>query len=275
MLPLGFLIGQRVLRQRLERVPEPTLVMTSERQDQEFNNAAQRSGLAISYQLILHSVLRLSPVQGRALDIGCGSGQLLLRMARHMPGMHFVAIDLSDGMLALAERNRNEARLDNVTFLKHDMFELSRLPYRGFDLVTANNVLHHCEGEQQAVAILDGIAEVIAPQGTAFLFDLCRMKTEDLLITLLDYTAKGFGDHFYNDTYDSYGAAFSYPELEAILASSKLTGYRHVTPLLGNIIQIVYLGRRRNPGAPKVSYLTSRQHRLDWLVLRAMLLGKL
>ncbi len=275
MLPPAFFLRQKLLRQRLERIPEPQLVMTSEQQDREFNQAALRSGLALSYELILHSVLRRSPTSGRALDVGCGSGQLLLRIARHMPDMHFVGVDLSDAMLELAEKNRVEEGIDNVAFARHDMLQLDRLPLHSFDLVTANNVLHHCEDDRQAVALIDGLAELRADRGTVFLFDLCRMKTEELLIALLDYTAKDHGDYFYNDTYDSYGAAYSYPELANLLTRSKLRDYRHVRPLVGNIIQIVYSSTTRNHSIEHVSHLSTRQQRVDWFMLRLFLLGRL
>jgi 2-polyprenyl-3-methyl-5-hydroxy-6-metoxy-1,4-benzoquinol methylase len=275
MLPPGFFIRQRFGRQRLERIPEPHLIMTSEAQDREFNLAALRSGLAISYELILHSVLKLSPLEGRAIDVGCGSAQLLLRIARHMPKMHFTGIDMSDAMLALAEKNRAEQGLDNVTFQRHDMFQLDRLQANSYDLVTANNVLHHCEDDRRALTLIDGLAGLQSSGGTVFLFDLCRMKTEELLITLLDYTAKDHGDYFYNDTYDSYGAAYSYHELAGLLARSNLSNYRHVCPPLGNIIQIVYSGETRNRGVRRESYLISRDQKTDWFIIRLLLLGRL
>jgi len=274
MLPPGFFLRQRFTRQRLERIPEPNLVMTSEQQDREFNLAALRSGLAISYELVLHSILRLSPRSGRALDVGCGSAQLLLRVARHMPDMHFIGVDMSDAMLELAEKNRAELGLENVTFQPQDMFQLDRLPAHSFDLVTSNNALHHCEDDRQALALIDGLAGLQAEGGTIFLFDLCRMKTEELLITLLDYTAKDHGDYFYNDTYDSYGAAYSSRELAALLARSKLREYRHVCPLFGNIIQFVYSSSHRNRRVQRESYLISRDQRIDWLMLRLLLFGR-
>lgn len=275
MLPPGFFLRQRLKRQRLERIPEPHLIMTNETQDREFNLAARRSGLAISYELVLQSVLRLSPLEGRAIDVGCGSAQLLLRVARHMPQMHFTGIDMSDAMLALAEKNRVEKGLENVTFQRHDMFQLDRLPARGFDLVTSNNVLHHCEDDRQALTLIDGLAGLQADGGTVFLFDLCRMKTEELLITLLDYTAKDHGDYFYNDTYDSYGAAYSYRELQALLARSNLRDYHHICPLLGNIIQIVYSGRTRNRKIDRESYLINSEQKMDWFMLQLFLLGRI
>jgi len=275
MLPPAFFLRQKMMRQRLERIPEPLLIMTSEQQDREFNLAARKSGLAISYELVLHSVLKLSPLEGRALDVGCGSGQLLLRVARHMPDMEFLGIDMSDAMLDMAEKNRIKQGLDNVSFQRHDMFQLDRLPAGSFDLVTSNNVLHHCEDDRQALTLIDGIAHLQSDGGTVFVFDLCRMKTEELLIILLDYTAKDHGDHFYNDTYDSYGAAYSYRELAALLGRSKLRNYHHVCPLFGNIIQVVYSSRTRNRGVKPESYLISGEQRLDWLMLRLLLRGRL
>lgn len=50
------------------------------------------------------------------LDIGCGSGDLLLEMAAHFPGAAFAGTDLSDSGLAETARKLTAARLQRFDF---------------------------------------------------------------------------------------------------------------------------------------------------------------
>lgn len=269
-------LEQKFSRQTLERVPEPSLVMVTEEQDKEYNRAAFLSALNISYELIINSLLKRSPLSGRALDICCASGQLLLSVAREMPGMHFTAIDLSDEMLALAEKNRAQWNVSNVEFKKGDMLKLDVFPEKSFDLVTCNNALHHCPTPEDVVTLLNGISRVVKDTGTVFIFDLLRVKTEKLLVKLLNHTAQGFGDHFYNDTYDSYGAAFTYSELSTLAKRSRLKNFRHVRPAFLDVIQILYVSKTHNPVMRlAASRLINLKQKIDYGLLSLLLAGKI
>ncbi len=73
---------------------------------------------------------------GRALDLGCGTGELARQVARHYPGARVVAADFTGAMLRRAEaatRARSEA--DRLDFARATAL---RLPFAAgsFDLVT-------------------------------------------------------------------------------------------------------------------------------------------
>jgi arsenite methyltransferase len=61
---------------------------------------------------------KLVPGQ-RVLDLGSGAGlDVLLSARRVAPGGHAYGLDMTDEMLAVANRNKEKAGVDNATFLK-------------------------------------------------------------------------------------------------------------------------------------------------------------
>src|SRR6476661_6427162 len=53
------------------------------------------------------------PLRGRALDLGCGPGDITLRLARALPGWQVDALDGSQPMLDLALAAAQRAGLDS------------------------------------------------------------------------------------------------------------------------------------------------------------------
>jgi ubiquinone/menaquinone biosynthesis C-methylase UbiE len=92
------------------------------------------------------------------LDIGCGPGDLLLRMARFAGRGRFVGLDLSAGMVARALELRAG---QPVHFLVGDA---QLLPFADgtFDLVMARHVLYHVPDIDRAIA---SAARVLRPGG--------------------------------------------------------------------------------------------------------------
>ena len=77
----------------------------------------------ISHRLIGDA--RLSAGQ-RVLDLGCGTGYPAILAAQAVGGHgRVIAIDLSDGMLAIAKRKAEEAGLSNILFQSEDATTLS------------------------------------------------------------------------------------------------------------------------------------------------------
>ncbi|GHO89792.1 arsenite methyltransferase [Dictyobacter formicarum] len=78
----------------------------------------------------------------RVLDLGSGGGiDVLLSAKRVGPSGFAYGLDMTDEMLALAERNRVEAGVENVRFLKGEI-EAIPLPDRSVDVVISNCVIN-------------------------------------------------------------------------------------------------------------------------------------
>jgi SAM-dependent methyltransferase len=74
------------------------------------------------------------------LDIGCGSGGWVQRVARDYPHMHVTGIDLSTTMVAYAQAMAGVMRLDNAHFCVMDATGPLYFPDASFDLVNARLV---------------------------------------------------------------------------------------------------------------------------------------
>jgi ubiquinone/menaquinone biosynthesis C-methylase UbiE len=102
--------------------------------------------------------------RGRLLDLGCGTGQLILRLAAFFE--HAVGIDPEPDMLRQAKRAARQRGVSNVTWMTGSARELRQLqPALGrFDLVTIGTAFHFMEpiatlSELQRIAA-DGVVAV-------------------------------------------------------------------------------------------------------------------
>ncbi|MBV9021287.1 MAG: methyltransferase domain-containing protein, partial [Ktedonobacteraceae bacterium] len=78
----------------------------------------------------------------KVLDLGSGGGiDVLLSAQRVGPTGKAYGLDMTDAMLELAERNRAEAGVENVTFLK-GIIEAIPLPDESVDVVISNCVIN-------------------------------------------------------------------------------------------------------------------------------------
>ncbi|MBV7538474.1 peptide chain release factor N(5)-glutamine methyltransferase [Duganella sp. sic0402] len=87
-------------------------------------------------ELLVELTLERTPVRGRVLDMGTGSGAIAVSVAHNRADADVTALDVSDAALAVAQRNAdtNQAR---VSFLRSDWYTaLADAPR--FDVIAAN-----------------------------------------------------------------------------------------------------------------------------------------
>ena len=96
------------------------------------------------------------------LDLGSGGGiDVLLSARRVSPGGWAFGLDMTDEMLALAEKNKSEAGASNVTFLKGHI-EAIPLPDASVDVVISNCVINLSADKD---AVLREAFRVLRPGG--------------------------------------------------------------------------------------------------------------
>jgi amino acid adenylation domain-containing protein len=100
----------------------------------------------------------------RILEVGCGTGLLLLRLAPH--AAEYVGTDFSAEVLRKLRPNVGA----NVTLLQREARDLRDLG--GFDLIVINSVAQYFPGFDYFLEVLDGAFSALAPAGTIFLGDL-------------------------------------------------------------------------------------------------------
>jgi SAM-dependent methyltransferase len=90
-----------------------------------------------------------------ALDFGCGVGRLIIPLAQKVPEV--VGVDISESMLAEAQKNCQKYGLTNIKYLKSDD-ALSNIQNQSFSLIHSYIVLQHIipkRGELIIARLLD------------------------------------------------------------------------------------------------------------------------
>ncbi|MED5383181.1 MAG: class I SAM-dependent methyltransferase [Cyanobacteriota bacterium] len=124
----------------MQRQPEPEL-MEGPQQVQVYADADFGAGDAHTLSLLNGLLERTGalPPTPSLVDLGCGPGNITLRLAQAFPEARVIGVDGSAAMLAIARRRASELDL-NVEFRCCDLRCLDDL---GADLVTSNSLLHH------------------------------------------------------------------------------------------------------------------------------------
>ncbi|MCX7003557.1 MAG: class I SAM-dependent methyltransferase [bacterium] len=201
----------------MHRVPEPE-IMADETEAASYASAAALGYLGNIDASFVAQFLRLGLTRGTVLDIGTGPGLIPLKILEQCPTLRFVATDLSDAMLALAQQNADAH--PHGAAVQVEKADAKQLPYANasFDAVISNSVLHHLP---DPAAYLREIARVVKPDGVVLVRDIRRPAG-----WLLPWWWRWFGRHYRGQMLQSYQdslrAAYTKAELARLLAQSPL-----------------------------------------------------
>ncbi len=95
-----------------------------------------RPDTEVLIEVTLEEIASLPKHDVRILDIGTGSGAIILALASRLPQSECIGIDISNDALALAERNKERLGLTNVTFVNKNIFDDIKLG--SFDVIVSN-----------------------------------------------------------------------------------------------------------------------------------------
>lgn len=175
---------------------------------------------------------------GKILDVGSGTGEIVITLAKKNPALKIYALDLSPTMMAIAKENaEREGVADRIIFVDGDA---KRLPFPDayFDLVISHNFLHHIEDPQIVFAEMK---RVVKKNSDILIRDLRRPSK-----FILKLFVAIFGlpyDRLMKKLYqDSMYASFTIKEVKKLLNESNLKGAQ-VLPYLITHYTISYRPR--------------------------------
>lgn len=195
-----------------DRINEPTMAMTFEEQITAFSFGSSVAGPLASIQCFAaYNASRAIRDAKRVLDLGCGTGHVLTKMAFINPDKYFFALDLSPGMLEEAKKLAHSMGLSNIEFHLGDMTDLSRFENQNIDAVTSSLALHHLRSSEDLIKAFKGIKKVLPTNGQFSFLDLGKLKFKKSIQDIISL-------HNHNlpvlkeETINSYLASFSKEE---------------------------------------------------------------
>ena len=158
----------------MQRKPEPE-VMSGEDEVSAYASAAAQQHLEALDSTFVDQVLQLAPrdkeLKVFLLDVGCGPGNIALKLARRCPRLTIVGLDRSQNMVRAACQAAAEAGVEDRVFFQQG--HAGQIPCtRGqFDVVLSNSVLHHLADPSE---VLEEMLRVAKPDGVIVVRDLRR-----------------------------------------------------------------------------------------------------
>ncbi len=111
------------------------------------------------------------------LDLGCGRGRALLKMAERFPNSNFAGYDLSQEAIEWAQERATENNLSNVKFEVLDLSHFDKFAAdQAFDLVTTFDAIHD---QAKPLNLLKGINKTLKKDGVYIAQDIHASSHHD------------------------------------------------------------------------------------------------
>jgi 2-polyprenyl-3-methyl-5-hydroxy-6-metoxy-1,4-benzoquinol methylase len=137
---------------------------------------AEDSGQSVLFSLESHVLPLVPGLVDRlsagidVLDVGCGRGRIMARLAELFPKSRFTGIDLSTEATARARQDAAERGLSNLTFVARDLSDFDEWAEpASFDFITTFDAIHD---QAKPLNVLKGIRRALRPDGVYLMQDI-------------------------------------------------------------------------------------------------------
>jgi ubiquinone/menaquinone biosynthesis C-methylase UbiE len=193
----------------LHRVLEPE-VMDSPEEARDYDSMDHTTVNRVFVTDFLEVWDRGSPV----LDVGTGTAQIPIELARQHPVVHIVGVDLAEHMLQLGRENIRRANwTDRIRLDRCDAKKLG-YPDGSFAAVISNSIVHHIPEPDR---VLTEMLRVVRTGGNIFVRDLLRPPDQATLQKLVQTYAGTANDHQRQMFADSLHAALTLAEVQNLV----------------------------------------------------------
>lgn len=189
----------------MKRIPEPEL-MDAPAQAQAYAEA----DFSESNQAFVDAFIRFAQAgtEGRLIDLGCGPGDICLRLARAMPGWRIIGLDAGPNMLALAQAAVEAAQANSIELALRRL--PCELPGQPLDAIVSNSLLHHLP---DPMALWNTIADQAGPGCRVQIMDLHRPDSPEQARAIVEQYAGDAPEVLATDFYNSLLAAYTAEEV--------------------------------------------------------------
>ncbi|MEX2513315.1 MAG: class I SAM-dependent methyltransferase [Cyclobacteriaceae bacterium] len=125
----------------------------------------------LSMELIANAAIVSNPNAKNMLDIGCGAGNLSLKILQYMPQLNCDLLDLSGSMLDKANDRVSWATTGKVRTIQSDI-RVAKLGKGKYDIIVAAAVLHHLRDEKDWEDTFTKIHGMLTSGGSFWISDL-------------------------------------------------------------------------------------------------------
>ncbi len=157
--------------------------------------------------------------EGHIYDLGCGPGDIPVRLARALPRCRITAVDASKPMIDLARRAIRDAGVSDRIILRCERFQDLAGADRA-DALISNSLLHHLPNPLQ---FWHKVRSFVKPGSPVLVMDLLRPESPEAAQAIVDQYASGAPEILRRDFYNSLLAAFTEDEIGSQLAQMNLT----------------------------------------------------
>jgi 2-polyprenyl-3-methyl-5-hydroxy-6-metoxy-1,4-benzoquinol methylase len=106
----------------------------------------------------------------KMLDVGCGSGKIINKLASLFPDSHFTGMDLSGEAISKARSEALTKGVENVEFIIRDLSDFQQsAPKEEFDFITTFDAIHD---QGKPLNVLKGICRSLKPDGIYLMQDI-------------------------------------------------------------------------------------------------------
>jgi 2-polyprenyl-3-methyl-5-hydroxy-6-metoxy-1,4-benzoquinol methylase len=157
--------------------------------------------------------------EGHIVDLGCGPGDIPVRLVQALPSCRITGVDASGPMIALAVETVKEASLADRIAFRCERFQTMSL-VEPFDASVSNSLLHHVPNPLQ---FWYRLRQLVNPGSPVLVMDLLRPDSSEEAQAIVDRYAAKEPEMLRRDFYHSLLAAFTEDEVAAQLAEMNLS----------------------------------------------------
>ena len=154
---------------------------------------------------------------GKALDLGCGPGDISFRFANKFPKSRIDALDGSRAMLEYGKSSIPSALKKQINFVHAKLPLSSTIEF--YDVIYSNSLLHHLPDPQ---VLWQTVKQCAREGGKVIIMDLLRPADKKTARKLVEEYANDEPEILKHDFYYSLLAAFTLDEIHLQLTEAEL-----------------------------------------------------